>query len=83
MTTVRLCLFPVLSFVLALFSAVPASAADAVEDFYKKNNLVTLLVGFGSPSGYENWARLVGQYMTKYMPGLRPSWSRPCRAPAA
>jgi tripartite-type tricarboxylate transporter receptor subunit TctC len=57
--------------VVSLIGAVPrsAAAAESVEDFYKKNNQLTVLIGFGMGTGYEVWARLIGKTMTKYVPG--------------
>lgn len=51
--------------------AVPARASDVqdVEIFYKSNPQLTLLVGFGPGSGYDNWARLIARHMPKHIPG--------------
>lgn len=45
------------------------SSAQSVEEFYTKNNVVTILFGFAPGSGYETWARIVAQHMRKYIPG--------------
>jgi tripartite-type tricarboxylate transporter receptor subunit TctC len=58
-----------LSLMAALSVTTALSAAESAEEFYKKNNVVTIFVGFGPGTGYETWARLVGQYMGKYMVG--------------
>src|SRR4051812_344672 len=60
-----------LALALALTSGATATlnAAETVEDFYKKNNQVTLLIGFGPGTGYDVWGRVVTHYLTKYMPG--------------
>ena len=68
MTATKLRLISAFSFAFVLVVSYSASAADAVEEFYSKNS-VSLIVGYSAPSGYHNWARLVGKYMTKYMPG--------------
>ncbi len=59
--------------VLALLSlssilALPAWA-QSVEEFYRKNNTVSILFGFAAGSGYETWARVVAQHMRKHIPG--------------
>jgi tripartite-type tricarboxylate transporter receptor subunit TctC len=51
----------------ALFSA--AARADSVEEFYTKHNTVVIYVGQGPGSDFDSWARLVGNYLTRYVPG--------------
>jgi tripartite-type tricarboxylate transporter receptor subunit TctC len=46
--------------------------ADDVRDFYKGSTL-TVIVGFGAGGGYGTYARLIGQYMGKFLPG-KPSF---------
>jgi tripartite-type tricarboxylate transporter receptor subunit TctC len=48
------------------FFAATAGAATAAEDFYKGKTLTIITSGSGS---YEAYARLVGKYMSKYIPG--------------
>jgi tripartite-type tricarboxylate transporter receptor subunit TctC len=43
--------------------------AETVEEFYKKNHDLTLLIGQGSGSSHEVWARLIGQFLGKHIPG--------------
>jgi tripartite-type tricarboxylate transporter receptor subunit TctC len=47
--------------------AAPASA-DAIEDFYKGKQL-TIVVGFGAGGGVDTFARFVGTYLGKHIPG--------------
>ena len=46
-----------------------AAQAETVEDFYTKNHEITFLMGFGPGSSHDTWARVVGKYWTKYLPG--------------
>lgn len=48
-------------------SATPASA-DSVEDFYKDRQ-VTILVSFSAGGGYDLYARTVGEFLGKHIPG--------------
>jgi tripartite-type tricarboxylate transporter receptor subunit TctC len=64
---------PIIALSLMLVSPSGAAFGQSVEDFYKKNNTVTILTGFGPGTGYDNWARVVAQYMAKYMAG-RPTF---------
>ncbi len=43
--------------------------AEDTAAFYKANNTITLLVGFGPGSGYDRWARFVARYWPKHIPG--------------
>ena len=56
---------------LALAVALPAvtQAAESVEEFYKKKNLVEVLIGYGPGSGFETWARVVVKHLSKHVPG--------------
>jgi tripartite-type tricarboxylate transporter receptor subunit TctC len=46
----------------------PALAQKSVEDFYKGKN-VDLVIGYSPGGGYDLYARLVGQYIGKHIPG--------------
>lgn len=51
------------------WSGLPSpAAADAVEDFYKGKTM-TILVGYGGRSTYSIYARLLSQWLVKYLPG--------------
>jgi tripartite-type tricarboxylate transporter receptor subunit TctC len=56
-----------LSLVLAGLSG--TAAGQTAEEFYAKNNRLTLLIGFGAGTGYDVWGRIVTQHMAKHMPG--------------
>ena len=45
-----------------------ASAQKSVEDFYKGKN-IDLIIGYSPGGGYDLYARLVGQYLGKHIPG--------------
>ena len=44
------------------------AAAGVVEDFYKGKTM-TILVGYGGRSTYSIYARLLSQWLVKYLPG--------------
>jgi tripartite-type tricarboxylate transporter receptor subunit TctC len=67
--SMRLRLFAVALPVLLGTVASVAVRAETVEEFYKKNQQITLLIGNGGGSGHEVWARLIGQFLPKYIPG--------------
>jgi tripartite-type tricarboxylate transporter receptor subunit TctC len=46
----------------------PQAAADAVTDFYKGRS-ITLYLGYPPGGAYDIYARLVGRYLSKHMPG--------------
>jgi tripartite-type tricarboxylate transporter receptor subunit TctC len=46
----------------------PPAAADDVADFYK-GKTVTLYLGYPPSGAYDIYARLIGRFMTKYLPG--------------
>jgi tripartite-type tricarboxylate transporter receptor subunit TctC len=46
----------------------PALAQKSVEDFYKSKN-VDLVIGYSPGGGYDLYARLVGQFLGKHIPG--------------
>jgi len=54
--------------VAAGLAALPAKAADAVENFYKGRN-VQVLIGFSPGGGYDIYARTLARYMGKHIPG--------------
>ncbi len=47
--------------------AIPA-AADPVADFYKGKQL-TIIVGSAPGGDYDMWARMIGRYLVRYIPG--------------
>jgi tripartite-type tricarboxylate transporter receptor subunit TctC len=53
---------------LAVLSALPARAADAVANFYK-GRTVQVLIGFSAGGGYDIYARTLARYMGKHIPG--------------
>ena len=46
----------------------PALAQKSVEDFYKGKN-VDLVIGYSPGGGYDLYARMVGQHLSKHIPG--------------
>jgi tripartite-type tricarboxylate transporter receptor subunit TctC len=46
-----------------------ASAQQSVEQFYKSNNQITILLGQPPGGSYDLYARLAADYMRKYIPG--------------
>jgi tripartite-type tricarboxylate transporter receptor subunit TctC len=53
---------------IAGLTALPAQAADAVENFYK-GRTVQVLIGFSAGGGYDIYARTLARYMGKHIPG--------------
>jgi tripartite-type tricarboxylate transporter receptor subunit TctC len=53
---------------LALTAAQAAHAQSAVETFYKGKNL-DIVIGYSAGGGYDTFARLVGRFITKNIPG--------------
>jgi tripartite-type tricarboxylate transporter receptor subunit TctC len=53
----------------AVILAPSGASAQSVEEFYKKNNVITFYTGFGPGTGYDIWARAVSIHMTKVLPG--------------
>jgi tripartite-type tricarboxylate transporter receptor subunit TctC len=45
-----------------------ASANDAIADFYR-GKTVSMVIGSASGGGFDAYARIIGRYMTKYLPG--------------
>jgi len=58
----------VLAAALVTASVLPASAADAVTNFYT-GKTVQVLVGFGPGGGYDLYARTLARYMGRHIPG--------------
>jgi tripartite-type tricarboxylate transporter receptor subunit TctC len=54
--------------VAALVAAVDLAQAASVQDFYK-GRTVTILVGVGVGGGTDAWARTVGKYIGRHIPG--------------
>jgi tripartite-type tricarboxylate transporter receptor subunit TctC len=52
---------------IALLGAVPAKS-DGVADFYRGKS-ISLIIGFGEGGGYDLSARLVAQYLPRFIPG--------------
>ena len=52
---------------IACLSAVPAKS-DGVADFYRGKS-ISLIIGFGEGGGYDLSARLVAQYLPRFIPG--------------
>jgi tripartite-type tricarboxylate transporter receptor subunit TctC len=57
-----------LSGIAALLAVAGAAYAAGVEDFYKGRN-VTLVIGYSVGGGYDAYARLLGRYFGKHIPG--------------
>ena len=53
---------------LACLASVPATAADAVANFYK-GRTVQVLIGFSAGGGYDIYARTLARYMGRHIPG--------------
>lgn len=51
-----------------LVSAVSLAAADPIADFYT-GKTVRMLVGYGPGGGYDIYARLVAEFLPKFLPG--------------
>ena len=47
----------------------PGASAQTVEEFYKRNGIVTFLTGFGPGTGYDIWARAISVHIGKFLPG--------------
>jgi tripartite-type tricarboxylate transporter receptor subunit TctC len=56
------------SAMLALGAPTSAHAQSAVESFYKGKNL-DIVIGYSAGGGYDTFARLVGRFITKHIPG--------------
>ena len=53
----------------AVTAGAPGASSQTVEEFYRKNNVITFYTGFGPGTGYDIWARAVSTHMTKILPG--------------
>jgi tripartite-type tricarboxylate transporter receptor subunit TctC len=51
-----------------LFAATPPSNADPIADFYKGRTL-RMLIGYGPGGGYDLYARLVAEFLPRFIPG--------------
>jgi tripartite-type tricarboxylate transporter receptor subunit TctC len=49
-------------------AATPASAQSTVADFYRGKTL-SMVIGSATGGGFDAYARLIGRYMTKHLPG--------------
>jgi tripartite-type tricarboxylate transporter receptor subunit TctC len=56
------------AFGLLLSAAAVSTAANAQQDFYKGKQ-ISLIVGYGTGGGYDVYARLVGKYLPRFIPG--------------
>lgn len=54
---------------LALAFAAASAAAQGVEQFYRSNNQIRMLIGFNAGDGYDVWGRLLGRHMGRHIPG--------------
>ena len=54
--------------VMAAAAAGPVAAQDSVADFYH-GKTIRLIIGYSPGGGYDSYARLVAQFMGKYIPG--------------
>src|SRR3954449_5451350 len=55
--------------ILALLCTVgPAGAQDSVEQFYRGKS-INIFIGSSAGGGYDSYARILGRYMGKYIPG--------------
>jgi tripartite-type tricarboxylate transporter receptor subunit TctC len=51
-----------------LCMASPAAAQDSVEQFYRGKS-INIYIGSSAGGGYDSYARILGRYMSKYIPG--------------
>jgi tripartite-type tricarboxylate transporter receptor subunit TctC len=51
------------------FVSVHSAHGQSVEEFYKKNNQITMTVGYKPGGTYDAAARLIAAYMPRYLPG--------------
>lgn len=68
MTRSKITLRQMIGTVAALLAFAGLARAAGVEDFYKNRN-VTLVIGYSVGGGYDAYARLLGRYMGKHIPG--------------
>ena len=57
-----------IALVLALLLGLSAARADDVAAFYRGRQ-IDLIVGYGPGGGYDIYARVIAQYLGKYIPG--------------
>jgi len=46
-----------------------SASAETAEDFFRSKGQVNIIVPTSAGGGYDSYARLVGKYMSKYLPG--------------
>src|SRR5689334_20303420 len=51
-----------------LMGCLGTANADAVADFYR-GKTITMYIGYGPGGGYDFYARMIGKYLPKYIPG--------------
>jgi tripartite-type tricarboxylate transporter receptor subunit TctC len=51
-----------------LCTANPAAAQDSAEQFYRGKS-INIYIGSSAGGGYDSYARILGRYMSKYIPG--------------
>lgn len=51
-----------------VFTAPSSRAEASVEEFYR-DNVINIIVGFGPGGGYDTYARLLSQHMSRHIPG--------------
>jgi tripartite-type tricarboxylate transporter receptor subunit TctC len=49
-------------------TAVPTGAQDSVEQFYR-GKTINIYIGSSAGGGYDSYARILGRYVSKYIPG--------------
>jgi tripartite-type tricarboxylate transporter receptor subunit TctC len=54
--------------VAAILSLVPCAGADPIADFYR-GKTIRMLIGYGPGGGYDLYARLVAEFLPKYLAG--------------
>jgi tripartite-type tricarboxylate transporter receptor subunit TctC len=61
---------PFFASLIAIAAMLPAGArAQSAEDFYRGKKELILITSSSVGGGYDQYSRLVGRYMTKYLPG--------------
>jgi len=58
----------ILMLAIAAFASAGAVRADPIEDFYRGKTL-RMLIGYGPGGGYDLYARLVAEFLSKHIPG--------------
>src|SRR5215208_4913720 len=67
MVSAKVRMLVAISLALLLYGTVPAPA-QSVAEFYK-GKTIQIIVGFGVGGGYDLYARALGRYLGKYVPG--------------